>query len=238
MLSRRRARTVTSPDAIMCSAPAVTDSAAFLWWLRHPRTVPRPPRPASVLLTAVAILRHAPSVQAEVSHRPSGQRINAFLRERRLGIRRRFLCRSVLVIPDQTQPLFAGRSNQAARTNMSRARAEGWSCTEVDGDARPGERVFHLLNPQGNKAGRLHVTVDRHWALIHVLESDAPVGFYLIHGYAVAELRACSVRYALIDSGMAVVLKPGYLYMQGRLGYQVMNVRPVSQPPAAPAVRE
>lgn len=211
---------------IRCSSTAVADASALLWWLNHPVTAPRPRRPVSGLRAAVQILRHAPIVTPRLSASPAGRDIERYLRRARLGVHWRLCARSCVEVSGPGQPLFRGRALQAVRTNMKRARAAGFTVREsVSPGLRPGERLFLLLDPTGNPTGRVRVSFDSEWACIWNLEARPAVGLYLLHGHVVAEMQRAGIGHLLVASGNVLRLRPGLVYLQGRLGYRVVHIR-------------
>ena len=211
---------------IKCSADEVVQSAALFWWLRHPITTKCPANPLACTRAVVSILRSAPRLEPRLTHSPGGRHIATYLRETRFGVRRRLWAKSVLEIAPEGQPLFAGRAMQAARTNMRRAQAEGLSCTEVSAAAPElGTRKFRLWDKDGAEIGGANLVVDQEWALMNNLWAHSGVGYYLVHGHVVEEMQRARVRYILMNAENAIILKPGLLYMQGRLGYQVVHLR-------------
>ena len=68
-------------------------------------------------------------------------------------------------------------------------------------------------------------TVDQKWALLHFLIAPRYTARYLLHTHMVFSLQASGVRYLTHRGPSALLIPPGLLYMQARLGYEVVNLR-------------
>lgn len=200
-------------------------------------------RPSSLLglRAAAAVLLRAPSMTVDLAPSPSGLLIREYLLARRRGVRSHLRARSVLRIPPEGTPLLSGRRFHAARTNVARARREGIACRELPGPERPRalrelgmletmlrrttDRWWVAEAADGTTLGVALVTVDRTWALLNVLDAPGYPARYLLHTHVVGALRGAGVRYMTTKGPSALVLPEGLLYLQARLGYEVVNLR-------------
>jgi hypothetical protein len=226
---------------LRCSAPAVTAGAAFSRWLLRRGTSPPPPSPAAGLRAAGEVLLGAPRLSVELTSSPSGELIREYMLARRRGIRSHLRARSVLRIPPQGTPMLSGRRFHAARTNVARARQEGIACRELPEPERPGalrelgvletmlrrktDRWWVAEAADRTTVGVALATVDHGWAMLNVLDAPQYPARYLLHSHVVCALRAAGVRYLTARGPSALVMPEGLLYLQARLGYEVVNLR-------------
>jgi len=224
---------------LRCSAPAVTAGAAFSRWLLR-RGAALPPSPAAGLRAAAEVLLAAPRLSVELTSSPSGELIRQYMLARRRGIRSHLRARSVLRVPPPETPMLSGRRFHAARSNVARARREGIACRELPEPERPGAlRELGVLETMLRRktdrwwvaeaadttVGVALVTVDRSWAMLNVLDAPEYPARYLLHTHIVGSLRAAGVRYLTTRGPSALVMPEGLLYLQARLGYEVVNLR-------------
>lgn len=225
---------------LRCSAPAVTAGAAFSRWLFRRGERAAPPAPLVGLRAAAAVLIGAPRLTVELTSSPSGELIREYLLARRRGIRSHLRARSVLRIPSEGAPILSGRRFHAARTNVARARREGIACRELPRPERSralrelgmAETMLRrasdrwwVAEADETAVGVAVVTVDRTWAMLNVLDAPGYPARYLLHAHVVSALRAAGVRYLTTKGPSALVLPEGLLYLQARLGYEVVNLR-------------
>jgi hypothetical protein len=217
-------------------------AAAFTRWLfgRSKFTAP-PPSPLSGARAALEIVIGAPTLPVDLTASPSGEHIRDYLLARRRGVRTHLYAQTVLRIPPIGTPLLTGRRFRAARTNNTRARREGITCRELPEAERP--RVLRELDQPASLVGRALdrwwvaegsdrssagfalATVDRKWALLNWLIAPRYTARYLLHAHLVEALQAAGVRYLATRTPMALVQSPGALYLQARLGYEIVRLR-------------
>lgn len=226
---------------LRCSAPVVTAGAEFSRWVLRRGAPAARPSPAVGLRAAASVLLSAPRLTVELTSSPSGELIREYLLARRRGVRSHLRARSVLRLPPEDAPLLGGRRFHAARTNVARARREGIACRELPGPERlRALRELGVLETMlrrrtdrwwvaeaADKAavGVALVTVDRTWAMLNVLDAPGYPARYMLHTHVVSALRAAGVRYLTTKGPSALVLPEGLLYLQARLGYEVVNLR-------------
>ena len=78
--------------------------------------------------------------------------------------------------------------------------------------------------------GVVLVTVDQKWAMLNILVAPLYTARYLLHTHMVLSLQASGVSFLTTRSPSALVLPPGLLYLQARLGYEIVNLRVESDP--------
>jgi hypothetical protein len=203
--------------------------------------------PRGVWATALVLAR-VPRIELSLTDSPSGGAIDAFLRERRRGLRTRLLARGVLTIPPTADEYLTGRSRRAVRTNRSHAARLGIDCGDLCDSASAESAVRHLSSrgmldnpdvrlaargdrwliardPSGEAVGAVLVTIDRHWAMLTVLLGSPHAVKYALHTDLVLKLSQMGVRYLFTATESALVLPPGFQYLQRVLGYRVVNLR-------------
>jgi hypothetical protein len=177
----------------------------------------------------------------ELTATPSGELIREYLTARRRGIRSHLYAKSVLRIPPGEAPILRGRSFRAARTNTTRARSEGITCRDLRASERLSvlrelgepewlldrtvDRWWMAEAPDGSAVGLALATVDERWAMLNILVAPRYTARYLLHTHLVSQLQAAGVRYVIAQAPSPLVLDPGLVYLQGRLGYEVANLR-------------
>ena len=197
-------------------------------------------RPAGLALGVLTLpyllglLLLAPRARVRVSERPCGRRIRAHLGLRRWGLPRFRLAQGVLHIPEDQASYLRGRSRQAVRTNVARARAGGVRCAHavrhwpVSGSC-PGQEApvecWQAWNRAGALVGEAWVTIDSECALLHSLNASETDVRWLMHTAIVEELCARGCRQLLTNSHDAFLMAPGQQYFQRLLGYSVERIR-------------
>jgi hypothetical protein len=101
------------------------------------------------LVALIALVLRTPREYVVLSGSCTGQALDRYLNQRRLGIRKNRLCRGVLLLPEDHADYLRGRCRHALRTNLRRAATAGIRC-EVLSDSR---RVRDEVS----------VIVRRHW---------------------------------------------------------------------------
>ena len=188
-----------------------------------------------------------PSVEV----RPSASRAGALIAEhfaiRERGRYRYRGAQGVLSLPTEFSDYMRGRSRQAVRTNVARARnaelrietliVEDWEPGE--GDSRlahltPGPiewwRAWHPDNTVGVVAEAI-LSVDDDVALLHGLVSTVTDARWLLHT-AIVERLCGSCDVLLVNSDDAYLMSAGAQHFQRLLGYEVARLRLL--PPARP----
>jgi hypothetical protein len=227
---------------LRCSAPVVASAAAFTRWiLRRSKSAAPPPSALTGAHAALEILIGAPVLSVELTGSPSGEFIRDYLLARRCGVRSNLYAQSILSIPPIGAPMLTGRRFHAARTNIRRAHHEGITCRELPESqrprvlrelnhaesylARPGDRWWVAERPDRAAVGAALATADQTWALLHWLVAPRYTARYLLHTHMVFSLQASGVRYLTHRGSSALVISPGLLYLQARLGYEIVNLR-------------
>lgn len=225
-----------------CSSPQVAPAAAFTRRLLGRRKLSDlPVSPLTGARAALEIVLRAPQMPVELTGSPSGQHIRDYLLARRRGVRTHLYAQTILRIPPAGAPLLKGRSFRATRTNVTRARREGITCRELPAAERP--RVLRELDHPASLAGRTFdrwwvaegpdrspagialATVDREWGLLNWLIAPRYTARYLLHTHMVEALQTTGVRYLATRTPMALLQSPGMLYLQARLGYEIVRLR-------------
>lgn len=190
----------------------------------------------------LALLLLAPRARLRLSDRPAGKRIHAHLALRRFGLPRFRLAQGVLLLPDDHRRYTRGRSRQALRTNVAKARAQGISCSRATvldwtppddrrAPAAPTER-WQARSHAGAPVGEAWVTVDDECALLHSMVTFAPNVRWLLHTAIVEDLCQRGCTRLLTNSHDAFLMPDGQRYFQQLLGYSVERLSP-RQPTSA-----
>jgi hypothetical protein len=87
------------------------------------------------LVALIALLLRTPREYVPLSASCTGQALDRYFNQRRLGILRNCFCRGVLLLPADHEDYLRGRHRQAVRTNLRRAATAGILC-EVVSDTR------------------------------------------------------------------------------------------------------
>ncbi len=137
--------------------------------------------------------------------------------------------------------MLIGRRFHAARTNITRARYEGIRCRELPDSERANvlrelalpqsllerasDRWWVAERPNRTSVGVASATVDDKWALLNLLVARRYTARYLLHTHMVGSLQASGIRHLTHRGPNALVTPPGLLYLQARLGYEIVNLR-------------
>jgi hypothetical protein len=197
---------------------------------------------------AVFVLARLPRLEVTLTDSAGGRIIDAYLRERRRGLRSHLLARGVLTLPQgPEEPYLAGRSRQAVRTNGARAQRLGIAINElsersgvedaarslsasglIDNPeallARLGDAWLIAVDPTGEVVGAVVATIDRDWAMLNILVGSSYPARYALHTALVLKLSQMGVRHLFATNESALVLPPGLQYLQRILGYEVVNL--------------
>lgn len=188
-------------------------------------------RALALLPYLLALLCVIPRTRLRLSRSPSGELIRSHLRLRRWGLPRFRLAQGVLHLPESFSTYMRGRSKQAVRTNVARARARGiqsaytivpeW--TPFDHPRAPAAPAQHwqAKNEAGVVLGEAWVTVDRHCALLHSLVTKESDVRWLLHTAIVEQLCLSGCRRLLTNSHDAFLMPVGQQYFQRLLGYSI-----------------
>ena len=93
-------------------------------------------------LRLLHLLRRLPTIEVQLTDSVSGRSLREHLTSRRYGVSLAHLAQAVLVLPSDTAIYLRGRSRQALRTNLTKARSAGFTCQEVVG----GEQQKGIAN--------------------------------------------------------------------------------------------
>jgi hypothetical protein len=171
------------------------------------------------------------------------------------GMRQRRFCQAVLSLGATQQRYLAGRSRQALRTNLSRARDLGITCAPVksDDDKRalieamsteldkfsirtedlfrfPDDVWMAARSREGQQIAMALLSHSSSYGLLNLLvarkdDSASSQVVWALHSAVVQELRAMGGKYLFVQGRGSLLLKPGLQYFQHLNGYQLMNVR-------------
>jgi hypothetical protein len=195
-----------------------------------------------------ALLAGLPTLTVHLSDSPAGERLREHFGHRQWGIRHSRLAQGVLVLPETHAGYLRGRSRQALRTNMRKARDAGISCRPMvhlserraaaldlrartgmarwpdESLCRPGDVWWLAHDRRGEGVALAQLTVDREWALLQSLVSTQRPSRYLLHSEVVAALIAADVQYLAVNTSTAPLLHPSLQYWQRLLGFYVANL--------------
>ncbi len=210
----------------------------------HGRSLPVSLLPG--LKATAMLLAGLPKLSVSLTDSPAGERLRHHFGDRIWGIRHSRLAQGVLTLPQDRGAYLRGRSRQAVRTSMRKARAAGIVCRSLDGleerrrvagQVVPGMLEWHddlfllpgdhwraAFAPSGEPVAVAQVTVDREWALLKGLVSTDHVSRYLLHTDLVEALVGAKARYLVVDGPMAPLLEPALQYWQRLLGYRVASL--------------
>lgn len=180
------------------------------------------------LLTLLCVI---PRTRLRLSRSPSGELIRSHLRLRRWGLPRFRLAQGVMHLPESFATYMRGRSKQAVRTNVARARARGIQSTytivpgwtPLDHPCAPAApaQCWQATSQTGVVLGEAWVTVDEECALLHSLVTKETDVRWLLHTAIVEQLCISGCRHLLTDSYDAFLMPAGQQYFQRLLGYSV-----------------
>jgi hypothetical protein len=188
-------------------------------------------RALALLPYLLALLCLIPRTRLRLSKDPSGELIRSHLRRRRWGLPRFRLAQGVLHLPASFATYMRGRSKQAVRTNVARARARGiqvaytivprW--TPCDHSRAPAAPVQHwqATSPAGVVLGEAWVTIDEDCALLHSLVTKESDVRWLLHTAIVEQLCLGGCQRLLTNSHDAFLMPAGQQYFQRLLGYSI-----------------
>lgn len=201
------------------------------------------------------VLRRLPRVSVSVSDSAAGDAIRSRLSERRLGVARNRFAHGVLVLPASAADYSRGRSRQAMRTNVTRAKGLGMTCEPIPegeriavieaflagfkGDAEQAQREigwwrelpdshnqwWTVRDGSGAPAGVAVLIRDRETAVLRVLLGSSSEARWLLHTCVVESLCEAGVRHLLTYSPNALALDPGLQSFQRLLGYTVARLK-------------
>jgi hypothetical protein len=197
----------------------------------------------------VLLLSFLPKLTVCLSDTPAGRRLREHFDDRQWGLLHSRLAQGVLVLPQSHAGYLRGRSRQALRTNMHRARDAGIACRPLDHLAerraatlhlrervqdrlkwadelfcRPGDLWWSAYNRRGEAVALVQVTVDREWAMLQSFVSTHQASRYLLHSELIKTLIASDVRYLAVSAPTAPLLEPSVQYWQRLLGFRVANL--------------
>ena len=204
------------------------------------------------LVASAKLFASLPRLSISLSSSESGREIAAHLRRTRMGIPHTRLAQGVLAVPPTQEEYLGGRSRQAVRTNIRRAKSLGLTCRRLAGRAeqryvadymvgrRPQSEdvaeeyrrhLDHLYThcwmveaPDQTPAALAILSVDTEVAMLWSLVCLEPSAKWLLHTHVVGELGAAGVRYLLTSSRMAPMMRPQDQYFQKLLGYRVAHL--------------
>ncbi len=247
------------PDSLQYGGETFRAASSFLR-----RVVPGVPsddaqeRRASMLVGAGAtalLLSRLPALTVCLSDTPAGERLRRHFGDRKWGLLHSRLAQGVLVLPEAPGRYLRGRSRQALRTNIHKARDAGISCQRLHylGQTRaatlqlreragdrvhwpdeqfrlPGDVWWSARDRRGEAVALAQVTVDREWALLQLLVSSHHPSRCLLHSEVIEALVAAQVRYLIVNTSMAPLLEPSLQYWQRLLGFRVANLAVRAEP--------
>jgi hypothetical protein len=259
-------RSGRSRDSTQYGGEVFRNASAFLRAVPAVRAGPADRGERSVSMHAglratVALLTKLPTLTVRLTDDPAGDRLRAHFDDRRWGILHCRLAQGVLVLPEQHSHYLRGRSRQALRTNIRKARSCGIRCQRLEHLAQRRAATLHLrerasdrlrwpdelfclagdmwwaaYDRRGTAVALAQVTVDRDWALLQSFVSAHRAGRYLLHSWIVEELIAANVRHLAVNASMAPLLEPSLQYWQHLLGFGVANLSVRARPLPAEAL--
>ncbi len=160
---RRRATTAPSPGDSRSSAPDIEPDRRLRYggaWFSAASALPlrgrltRPRRLARLiaallrprgLVALIALLLRTPWEHVELSGSATGQALDRYLKQRRLGVLKNRLFRGVLLLPDDYEDYRHGRRRHALRNNLRRAAAAGIRCEVLSDSRRTSDAVSRVV---------------------------------------------------------------------------------------------
>jgi hypothetical protein len=97
------------------------------------------------LVALIALLAQTPRAYVELSGSATGQALERYLNQRRLGVLKNRLCRGVLLLPDDYADHLRGRRRHALRNNLRRAANTGIRCEVVSDARRTSDAVSRVV---------------------------------------------------------------------------------------------
>jgi hypothetical protein len=200
---------------------------------------------AGIRATA-SLLTSLPRLHVSLTDSPAGERLREHFGDRIWGIRHSRVAQGVLVLPEGEGLYVRGRSRQALRTGIRRARTEGITCRPLHDIEERRAALQHLdmtmsewdedylslagdvwraaFSANGVPVAVARVTVDAELALLETFVSSHMASRYLLHAELVETLVRAGVRYLAVNAPMAPLLEPALQYWQRLLGFQVANL--------------
>ena len=201
------------------------------------------------------LIRSLPSLVVPMSEvdLPVAERLQPS--QRLPGMRGLRLCQAVLPLEATQKKYLTGKSRQALRTNLSRAKDLGITCAVVDTeDGRQAlvqamskaQHEFHIRDedmfrfPQdtwmearsgdGEPIAMALISQSSSYGLLIRLfaSTDHPASSqarFALHSAVVEHVRAHGGEYLLVEGKGPLLLEPGIQYFQHLNGYRLMNVR-------------
>jgi hypothetical protein len=188
-------------------------------------------RALALLPYLLVLLCAVPRTRLRLSSSSSGDLIRSHLRLRHWGLPRFRLAQGVLHLPPSYTTYLRGRSKQAVRTNVARAKARGiessytiapeWTPLENPRARAAPAQHWQARNRAGVIVGEAWMTVDEDCALLHSLVTKETDVRWLLHTAIVEQLCSRGCRQLLTDSYDAFLMPAGQQYFQRLLGYSV-----------------
>jgi hypothetical protein len=100
------------------------------------------------LAALIALLMRTPRAYVNLSGSSTGQALDRYFNQRRLGILKNRLCRGVLLLPGDHADYLRGRRRHALRNNLRRAATAGIRCEVMSDSGRAGDEISGLLRQQ------------------------------------------------------------------------------------------
>ena len=150
---------------------------------------------------------------------------------------------AALPLPGEFAEYMRGRSRQAVRTNVARAREAGFTVLSIPDESWvPGTDDFRLkhiapgpverwrvLDSDGVGMGEAILSVDEDVALLHGLISLATYARWLLHT-AIVERLCGSCSLLLVNTEEIYLLPAGNQHFQRLLGYEIFRLRVTEAP--------
>jgi hypothetical protein len=145
--SERRIRYGSASFSTACGLP-LEGGLTRPWLLARfiAAAVRRPRR----LVALIALLLQTPREYVVLSGSCTGQALEQYLNQRRLGIPKNRLCRGVLLLPADHADYLRGRRRHALRTNLRRAANAGIRCEVMSDSRRAGGEVSAVVRRQAD----------------------------------------------------------------------------------------
>jgi hypothetical protein len=98
----------------------------------------------------IALLLRTPREYVVLSGSGTGQALDRYFNQRRLGILKNRLCRGVLLLPEDHANYLRGRHRQALRTNLHRAVTAGIRCEVISDSRRAADELSAVVRRQSD----------------------------------------------------------------------------------------